>query len=264
MERTKGKVAAAGVAGVLVIAAIAGGTEEDTTSADADTSAQTEQRAETPSTESVEQLEPTLELSAPDDRSVYAATVKLTGTLDAEDGSIGGATVKVDGRTAPLADGRWSKTVKLKNGENTFEVAASKDGYEGDSAVVTVTRKRTKAQIAASLERKRQNFITQAQAIPYNQLEKNADRYAGQKAVFRGQIMQIQESFGSTFMLLSVTDEGYGFWTDNIWVDYEGTIKGAEDDVITVYGVIEGSKSYETQIGGETYVPQMTAKYVVE
>ena len=65
-------------------------------------------------------------------------------------------------------------------------------------------------------------------------------------------------------MLLSVSDQGYGFWDDNIWVNYEGHISGAEEDVITVYGVITGSKSYETQIGGETYVPRMRARYVDE
>jgi hypothetical protein len=102
-----------------------------------------------------------------------------------------------------------------------------------------------------------------AKSLPYNQPEKNADRYSAERVMFRGQIMQIQEDSGSTVILLSVTDDGYGFWSDNVWVDYDGTIKGAEDDIITVYGTIEGTKSYETQIGSETYVPQMTARYVV-
>jgi hypothetical protein len=52
-------------------------------------------------------------------------------------------------------------------------------------------------------------------------------------------------------MLLSVTDEGYGLWSDNIWVNYEGTIRGAEDDVITVYGTITGDESYEPARAGD-------------
>jgi hypothetical protein len=63
---------------------------------------------------------------------------------------------------------------------------------------------------------------------------------------------------------LSVTDEGYGLWDDHIWVNYSGTIESAEDDIITVYGTIDGSRSYDTQIGGSTYVPEMTAKYIEE
>ena len=83
---------------------------------------------------------------------------------------------------------------------------------------------------------------------------------------FTGQIMQIQEElgWGGNMMLLSVTDEGYGIYDDNVWVDYDESIDSAEEDIITVYGEITGSKSYETQIGGETYVPKMRAKYIEE
>jgi hypothetical protein len=65
-------------------------------------------------------------------------------------------------------------------------------------------------------------------------------------------------------VLLSVTNDGYGFWDDRIWINYPGTIKGAEDDIITVYGTVAGEKSYETQIGGETYVPEVDARYIEE
>lgn len=41
-------------------------------------------------------------------------------------------------------------------------------------------------------------------------------------------------------MLVSVTDEGYGIWDDNVWVD----------------------KGYDTQAGGHTYVPRVEAVYV--
>ena len=65
-------------------------------------------------------------------------------------------------------------------------------------------------------------------------------------------------------MPLSVTDEGYGFWTDEVWVNYNGPVQGAEEDLLTVYGIARGSKSYETQIGGERYVPKIDARYIVE
>jgi hypothetical protein len=47
-------------------------------------------------------------------------------------------------------------------------------------------------------------------------------------------------------------------------VDYDHSIKSAEDDVITVYRTITGAKSYDTEIGGSTYVPKMRAKYISE
>jgi hypothetical protein len=45
---------------------------------------------------------------------------------------------------------------------------------------------------------------------------------------------------------------------------YNGTIKGGADDMLTVYGTLTGTESYDTQIGGNTTVPSMKAKYIVE
>lgn len=101
--------------------------------------------------------------------------------------------------------------------------------------------------------------------IPYNQLAKNPDARAGDKVKYYGKIFQIQEdSYGGGIMLVSVTDEGYGFWTDNIWVNYDGSVRGAEEDMITVYGTVVGEREYETQIGGATYVPEINARYIEE
>ena len=63
-------------------------------------------------------------------------------------------------------------------------------------------------------------------------------------------------------MLLSTTDEGYGVWTDNVWIDYGSDIPYVENAIVTVYGTVKGTKSYETQAGGETYVPEVKARYV--
>ena len=53
-------------------------------------------------------------------------------------------------------------------------------------------------------------------------------------------------------MLLSVTDEGYGLWTDEIWVNYFHHVASAKDDLITVYCTVIGMKTYDTQIGGSS------------
>ncbi|HWD39612.1 MAG TPA: hypothetical protein VG944_12240 [Fimbriimonas sp.] len=106
-------------------------------------------------------------------------------------------------------------------------------------------------------------FREEATTIDYDQLIKNPYRYVGEKVVYTGQIFQIQEGFES-FMLLSVTDEGYGFWTDEIWVSGFGEIESAEEDVVTVYGTVTGAEEYETSIGGSNYVPKIKAKYIDE
>jgi hypothetical protein len=106
-------------------------------------------------------------------------------------------------------------------------------------------------------------FREEATTIDYDQLIKNPYRYVGEKVVYTGQIFQIQEGVGS-FMLLSVTDEGYGFWTDEVWVSGFGEIESAEEDIVTVYGTVTGAEEYETQIGGSNFVPKVKAKYIDE
>lgn len=176
------------------------------------------------------------------------------------------ARVIVNGKRVQVRpNGRWGAGVPLKVGENTITVNATSPGYRTTHNVLTVTRVLTAAEreerAAAALEKFKNDAIT----IDYNKLEKNPEKYTGKKVVYRGQIFQIQESGDlGGILLLAVTDEGYGIWDDNIWVNYESSIESAEDDVITVYGVVKGSRSYETQIGGETYVPEIDAKYIEE
>jgi hypothetical protein len=151
-----------------------------------------------------------------------------------------------------------------KKGDNAFKIVGSKPGHDKDTMTAQVTRKLSAAEKAAARAAKRQAFIAQAANISYQQLLAHPSRYEGKKAVYRGQIFQVQEDSGTTIILLSVTDQGYGFWDDHVWVEYDGAIDGAADDMITVYGTLTGTQDYDTQAGGNTTVPSMRAKYVVE
>lgn len=195
--------------------------------------------------------------------------------------------IRVNGRTAPGGvvtvtlrdagsserlragrDGRWSHTVNVLVGANTIDVSARAKDFATSTSSVYVERKRSAAELAEIRRRRAEAAAARVQAfkdstetIPYSQLIKDPESFRGRKVRYYGQIFQIQQSGGVGFMLLSVTDGGYGFWDDNIWVNYEGNVRGAEEDMITVYGRMTGSESYETQAGGETYVPRMRALY---
>jgi multidrug efflux pump subunit AcrA (membrane-fusion protein) len=175
-----------------------------------------------------------------------------------------GAKIKIAGKQVPLSGNRFELTVLLKQGKNVFKITADKAGLPSSSMQLTVIRRLSAEEIAQQQEARRQTFMNACVTVPYNQLIKNPDAYAGKKVKYYGEIFQIQESGGGGMMLLSVTDLGYDMWTDEIWVDYAGHVRGAEGDKLTVYGIVLGSKSYETKIGGENYVPQIEAVYIVE
>lgn len=181
-----------------------------------------------------------------------------------------------------VTDGEFRARVKLDTGNNTAIGYAEAPGYKDDEVSVEIervesaaerkariARQRERARIrreraAAAAEQRRLDFINSAETIPYAQLQKDPSAYIGKKVKYYGRIFQIQQAGGAGIILLSVTDEGYDFWTDEIWVNYTGNVAGAEGDFLTVYGVVKGQKSFETQIGGERYVPEVREVYIEE
>jgi hypothetical protein len=216
--------------------------------------------AETPTPTPTPTPKPEVRVSFKGPFSARQDLVTLKGSVSPKS-----AKVRIRGERASVSNGHWSLQVALKHGTNDFGVRATRSGFTSDRTSASVDRRLSAAEKAVIAAAKVEDFKAGAVTIPYNQLNKNADRYKGDKVVYRGQILQIQEDGDNGgYMLLSVTDEGYGLWDDNVWIDYDHSINSADDDIITVYGTVRGSKSYETQIGGETYVPQIKAKYVIE
>ena len=175
--------------------------------------------------------------------------------------------VEAEGALPPLKEAAAPLDAAAERAKKRYDSSAAKNREaqsvlaSAEKAVESAEREVEKVEAAAHEE---EEFKEQATTIDYDQLLKNPEAYRGEKVVYTGQILQIQEEAGIGIMLLSVTDEGYGFWTDNIWVDFFEPVGAAEEDVITVYGKLTGSEEYETQIGGSTYVPRMNAKYVEE
>ena len=114
--------------------------------------------------------------------------------------------------------------------------------------------------------------------IRFKVLEKDADRLTGRRYTFTGQVFQIQDagkgSYWSEFeesdydvqprtqVLLSVTSEGYGYWSNEIMVLYDGDMKRVyEEDIIQVWGECLGSYTYESVAGYTMTVPLIQARY---
>jgi Protein of unknown function (DUF2510) len=246
----------------IIGAATGGGSKKTTTTASAETS------VATPSTPAAPPVALKLDTG---DYSVTSSHASLHGTVTK------GATVTVEGQHAQVHGTHWSKNVALNIGGNTEAVEATLAGYEPTTQTISVTRHHSQAELEAKqqaseeAQRRREReaaervarYKASAVTISYAQLNKNPEEYIGKVVKYRGQIFQIQEEAGEGTMLLAV-DEEYEIWSDNIWVNYEQHVNAAEKSIITVYGEITGQKSYKTQIGGETYVPEMKAKYIEE
>lgn len=199
-----------------------------------------------------------LEEPASEASTVRTSSIRIAGIASR------GSVIKLNGQPLRLHGIRFAATVGLQQGENAFRLEAIKKGHQPDDIEFTIVRRLSAAEIAAKQAKAREQFIAQTRTIPYSQLIKNPEAYAGTKVRYYGEILQIQESGGGGIILLYVTDLGYDIWSDQIWVNYTGHVRGAQGDQLTVYGVVVGTRSYETQAGGETYVPEIDARYFVE
>ena len=99
----------------------------------------------------------------------------------------------------------------------------------------------------------------------YKTLARDPATYVGTYAKFRGEVVQVMEGSGITVLRVNVTQNGYGYWEDTIYVNYipdEGDLRILEDDIVTIYGEMMELKTYETVMGSSVTIPQVYAKYI--
>ncbi len=102
------------------------------------------------------------------------------------------------------------------------------------------------------------DFKAQCQDLDFNTVNKNADKYKGEKYKASGKIIQIIEDNNGGKMRLALD----GSYSDIVYVAYEGTNDFVEDDYVTVYGYCDGSYSYTSTIGASITLPKIDAKYI--
>lgn len=102
----------------------------------------------------------------------------------------------------------------------------------------------------------------------YDEIARNPGSYKGNKAVFTGEVIQVQQQslYGIMCYVLrvDVTKTSYGY-TDTIYVTYyadEDDARILEDDIITMYGELEGEKTYKTVLGASVTIPSFSAEYI--
>ncbi|MFF2501137.1 hypothetical protein [Peribacillus sp. NPDC058075] len=102
-----------------------------------------------------------------------------------------------------------------------------------------------------------------AKVIRYGELEKNPDAFTGEFVKFQGEILQIIEDGTQADIRLAVTKGSYGYdFNDVVYVTYQGTTTFIEEDVITVYGTVQGGHTYESTAGHTITLPLIEADIV--
>lgn len=105
----------------------------------------------------------------------------------------------------------------------------------------------------------------------YSQIARSPADYKGEMAVFTGEVIQVQQEKAYGFVIyvlrVNVTKQGtyYPYYTDTVYVEYiasEDAPRILEDDIITMYGMLEGEKTYTTVMGASITIPLFDAEYI--
>ncbi|MBU2009037.1 MAG: hypothetical protein KJ624_04245 [Chloroflexi bacterium] len=99
--------------------------------------------------------------------------------------------------------------------------------------------------------------------LAFNELDKSPDKYKGIKVAYKGEIVQIMERGQSTTIRMNITKATYG-WDDTIYVTYDGITLAVEDDIVQIWGEVQGAYTYESIAGWKVTLPWVKAKYVEE
>lgn len=141
---------------------------------------------------------------------------------------------------------------------------------DGDTVKKKLTDYEQKQQqeVAATKE----EYKKDCQSYTYEEIARNPSDYEGKKAKFEGEVIQVMESGNDITLRINITKEANEFadggylWSDTIYVEYTRKTSNEsrilEDDIITVYGTMKGTKSYTTILGSETTIPFLQAEYV--
>lgn len=174
--------------------------------------------------------------------------------------------------TAPETCGRCGETQGEALGHSvtdwtvTEKAAYDESGTrEGTCAVCgeTVTEA-----YSLSGEEREQAFKQACGTYSYDEIARSPGSYEGKRAKFTGEVIQVQQSNGQGLvvyvMRVNVTKGRYSY-KDTVYTTYlttEDAPRILEDDIITMYGTLEGEKTYTTVLGASVTIPAFTAIYV--
>lgn len=113
-----------------------------------------------------------------------------------------------------------------------------------------------------------QYIQSECAAYTYDEIARNPDNYKGKMATFTGEVIQVLENNNELQMRVNITltgSEYYQYYTDTIFVRYtlksgEGRI--LENDILTMYGVMDGTVTYDSIFGQQITIPSFNA-YVI-
>jgi hypothetical protein len=138
---------------------------------------------------------------------------------------------------------------------------------DGTSQVEQTEPEETEPEETTPPETTPEEYMAACEAIDYETLARNPEKYAGNKYTFTGEVIQVVESWNTTAIRINITPNELGsstYYTDTIYATLEPKENGdriLEGDILVIYGKCEGLYSYRSVLGSEVYLPSIDVVY---
>lgn len=160
------------------------------------------------------------------------------------------------------AEGAFSIKVRhAKEGEYHYTLTAKRDGYRDGTLDFTLTRALSQQEQYLAFKRDTRDL----KDLTYERLAADPQAQKDQKLSLRGRIGAFSDYEGMPCLLIYSANPGTGIWTNPVWVLCEEIFSFEEGDIITVFGVVEGTQlPYTDSDGAQSLLPVVRMKYYNE
>ncbi|KGN00012.1 hypothetical protein Z969_10250 [Clostridium novyi A str. 4570] len=108
-------------------------------------------------------------------------------------------------------------------------------------------------------------YKKQCKPITYDELAHNTEKYVNRNVKLTGQVIQVEERGDSVNLRVNITKGSFDIYKDTIWVNYNLKSKQhhiIEEDIINIWGIVRGRKTYRTIMGSNVTLPEVNAVYI--
>lgn len=116
------------------------------------------------------------------------------------------------------------------------------------------------------LEEYENEYKSKCKEYTYKSIARNPEKVKGEYATISGEVVQVIEKDSNIELRVNITKESWGY-SDTIYVTYtrksHNEDRILEDDIITIWGTLQGMTSYESILSAQVSLPLMAAEYIV-
>lgn len=110
------------------------------------------------------------------------------------------------------------------------------------------------------------NYKEKCNEYSYTDIARNPDKVKGEYAKLAGEVIQVLESGKSVTLRVNMTKGKYGYYSDTVYVTYtrksDDEDRILEDDIVEIYGELDGLETYTAVLGQEVSLPKIYAEYI--